>query len=251
MPIMESKPGSGARIALFRARDDAAESAARLRALQYSVACLPVIEIAPIPFAPSKTRYDAVVATSAKAFLADAPVDRASPLYVVGAQTARAAEARGWRLAAPPAPEAPQLIEALQSRLAPGASVLYLAGRDRKEALETTLAGSCALEVVETYRAEARQAWRPDEIEALASSIAALHYSRRSASLAARLAESAGVAAYFLSLRHLCLSQDAAGPLVAIEAAHVFVADKPDEESLFAALGHAMRVFPSDGRSRI
>src|ERR1700690_2957050 len=95
-----------ARIELFRAREDAAGSAARLRRLGVAVANLPVIEIAPLPFAPAKTRYDAVIATSAKAFLSNAPVERASPLFVVGARTARAAESHGWRLAAPPAPDA-------------------------------------------------------------------------------------------------------------------------------------------------
>ena len=34
-----------ARVALFRAREDASVSAARLRRLGFSVACLPVIEI--------------------------------------------------------------------------------------------------------------------------------------------------------------------------------------------------------------
>ena len=149
-----------ARIALFRAREDAAGSAARLRRLGFAVANLPVIEIAPLPFAPAKTRYDAVIATSAKAFLSDAPVERASPLFVVGARTARAAESHGWRLAAPPAPDAARLIEALERLMAPGASLLYLAGRDRKGGLEAALGATRALEIVEVYAAEAREAWR-------------------------------------------------------------------------------------------
>ena len=112
--------------------------------------------------------------------------EAASPLYVVGARTARAAEARGWRLAAPPAPDAARLAETLRRELPPGASVLYLAGRDRKPALEAALGGFCALEVAEAYVAEARASWRPPEIRALASCAAALHYSRRSAVLAAQ-----------------------------------------------------------------
>ena len=55
---------------------------------------------------PQRSRYDAVVATSDKAFLSGAVRGAASPLYVVGARPARAAEARGWRLALPPAPDA-------------------------------------------------------------------------------------------------------------------------------------------------
>jgi len=230
----ETKP----RVALFRARADAARSARRLSALGFSVACLPVIEARAIPFQALRPRYDAVVATSAKAFLADAPIDRAAHAFVVGLETARAAEARGLKLAAPPAPDAERLIETIKSRLPPGSHVLYLAGRDRKRALEDALAGSYALEVVETYAAEARERWRPGEVRAVASCVAALHYSRRSAALAARLADEAGVAARFRALRHVCLSRDAAEPMISL-GADVIVAEAPDEPSLLAALRKA------------
>jgi len=236
-----------ARIALFRAREDAAGAAARLRRLGFAVATLPVVVIAPRPFAPAKTRYDAVVATSAKAFLSDAPVERASPLFVVGARTARAAKSRGWRLAVPPAPDAARLIEALERLTAPGASLLYLAGRDRKSALEAALGATRALEIVETYSADAREAWGPAEARALAACEAALHYSARSAALAARLAEVAGFSGRFAAMAHVCLSEDVAAPLRAI-GARVFVAEAPDEAALLATLSHAARVFPSDRR---
>jgi len=240
-----------ARIALFRAREDAAATAARLRRLGFSVAELPVIEIAPLPFAPAKTRYDAVVATSAKAFLSEAPVDRASPLFVVGAGTAREGEARGWRLAAPPAPDAERLVETLERLTEPGASVLYLAGRDRKDAVEAGVGPTRALEVVEAYAAVERTGWRPAEARALASCAFALHYSKRSAALAARLAEAAGLSGRFDAMTHVCLSADVAGPLEAIGIAHVLVAERPDEPALFAALSRAARVFPSDRPYRI
>ena len=187
-------PLRGARVALFRARDDAAGSASRLRRLGFSVACIPAIETAPLGFTPGKARYDAVVASSAKAFLSDAPSDKTSPLYVVGARTARAAEARGWRLAAPAASNATRLIETLESRLAPGANVLYLAGRDRKGALEEGLAATCVLEVVETYAAEAREAWRPAEIKRL-------RLLRRGAALLAPLGRAGGAAGAGLGRR--------------------------------------------------
>ena len=122
-----------------------------------------------------------MVATSDKAFHARRPPDTSSPLYVVGARTGHAAEARGWRLASPPARDADELITTLAGALKPEASVLYLAGRDRKEVIEAALSGAFALEVVEAYAAEAREAWRPAEARALASCVAALHYSRRSA----------------------------------------------------------------------
>jgi uroporphyrinogen-III synthase len=239
-----------ARVALFRAREDAMASAARLRRLGFSVACLPAIEIKAQGARPTRSRYDAVVATSGKAFLRDWPSDR-SPLYVVGARTGRAAKARGWRLASPPAPDAAKLTETLQGALRPGASVLYLAGRDRKRTIEAALESAFALEIVEAYVAEAREAWSPGEARALASCVAALHYSRRSAGLAAALAKVSGAEARFLELEHVCLSRDVAAELVAAGADRIAIAETPDEAGLFRALSRSLGGFPSLGASRI
>ena len=189
--------GPALAVALFRARDDAALSVARLRKLGFRAISAPVIEIAPVRVRAAHKRYDAVVASSARAFAGGAIAEAASPLYVVGARTARAAEAIGWPPAAPPARDAARMVEILRRDLPRGASVLYLAGRDRKPTLEASL-GEYALEVVEAYAAEARLSWRAPEIRALASCDAALHYSRRSAGLAARLAESSGLKERFL-----------------------------------------------------
>ena len=72
-------------------------------------------------------------------------------------------QAGGWRLASPPARDANELVGTLAGALKAGANVLYLAGRDRKEAIEAALAEKFELEVVEAYAAEAREAWRPAE----------------------------------------------------------------------------------------
>jgi len=239
------------RVALFRAREDAAASAARLRRLGLSVSCLPAIEIEAQAVRPKRSRYDAVVATSAKAFVAEGPSDTSSPLYVVGVHTGRAAKARGWRLASAPAPDSTKLIETLNEALEPGASVLYLAGRNRKGTIEAALESAFALEVVEAYAAGAREAWRPSEARALASCGAALHYSRRSAGLAAALAKASGVEARFLALEHVCLSRDVAEPLKAAGATRIAIADTPDEAGLFRALCSSLGGFPSLGASRI
>jgi uroporphyrinogen-III synthase len=236
---------------LFRAREDANASAARLRRCGFSVARLPVIEIRPSPVEFHRLRYDAVIASSDKAFLNAPSLDKRSALYVVGARTGRAAKARGWRLASPPARNADELITTLISALKPGASVLNLAGRDRKEAVEAALAERFELEVVETYAAEAREAWRPSEARALARCVAALHYSRRSAALAAALANTAGVKACFLNLKHVCLSRDVAEPLQVLGATRIALAETPDEAGLFHTLREELGGFPSLGSSRI
>ncbi len=242
---------SGRRVALFRARDDAAESAGHLRRLGFTVVCLPVIGTLPLAFAPLRPRYDAVIATSAKAFLQDAPVDRDSPLFVVGAKTGRAAEQQGWRFVAPPAPDAVRLVETVERTLPAGGAVLYLAGRDRRPAVEAALNGRHALEIVETYAAEARKRWSSKEIQLLGGCGAALHYSRRSAGLAVELAERAGMGDLLKRMSHICISADTAGPIQAAGAADVRIAARPDEASLFAMLIEAATVFPSLGGSRI
>jgi uroporphyrinogen-III synthase len=247
---MQAKVGRS-RVALFRAREDASATAARLRRLGFSVACLPAIEIRAKPLRPQRSHYDAVIATSDKAFHADGPSDTSWPLYAVGARTGPAAEARGWRLALPPAPNAEELIKTLSGALKPEASVLYLAGRDRKGIIEAALNGAFALEVVEAYAAEAREAWRPREAATLASCVAALHYSRRSAGLTAALAKAAGAEASFLELEHVCLSRDVAEGLQAIGATRVAVAETPDEVGLFRTLFRELGRFASLGSSRI
>ena len=238
-------------VALFRALKDAERSAARLRRVGFKVVRLPVIAIVPVDGSPRRRRYDAVIATSEKAFLTDIPADRAAPLFAVGARTGRAGESRGWRLGAPPAADAAELVALVKRAVTPGAALLYLAGRDRKPAIETALKASNDLEVVEVYAAEARTHWRPAEVRSLLACAVALHYSRRSALLAAELAERAGVGAQFGRMTHVCLSDDVAVPLRAIGAHAVRVASAPDEAALFAALAEAAAVFPSRRPSRI
>jgi uroporphyrinogen-III synthase len=192
-----------------------------------------------------------VLATSDKAFHVGGPSDTSSPLYVVGARTGRAAGARGWRLASPPARDVDELARTLTGALRAGASVLYLAGRDRKDVIEAALAEMFALEVVESYAAEARAAWRPPEARSLGSCAAALHYSRRSAGLAAALAKTAGAEACFLKLKHVCMSRDVAKPLQEIGATRIEIAETPDEAGLFRRLRQELGGFPSRGSSRI
>jgi uroporphyrinogen-III synthase len=250
-PLSRRRGGPRSQVALFRERNDANASAARLRKLGFSVACLPAIEIRTRPVQPKRSHYDAVIASSDKAFHADTTPDRSSPLYVVGARTARAAEARGWRLASQPARDADELLTTLIEALKPEARVLYLAGRDRKEVVEAALSGRFELEVVEAYVAEAREAWRPAEARSLASCVAALHYSRRSAELAAALAKTAGMEACFLKLKHVCISRDVAEPLQARGASPIAIAETPDEAGLLRRLHQELGGFPSLGSSRI
>src|ERR1700722_5953791 len=88
----------GRTIALMRASEDAERSAARLLELGYASVFSPVTRALATRAAVPSGPFDAVVASSAKAIdlLSEPSRDAilASPLFVVGAQTARAAGAR-------------------------------------------------------------------------------------------------------------------------------------------------------------
>jgi uroporphyrinogen-III synthase len=235
----------GNRIALFRARNDADRSAARLRSRGFEVAFAPVLRMAPTGAAPPRERFEAVIATSVNAIALLAPAPRAAivglPIYVVGRRAAAAAAEAGLALALEPAADVAALATALGERLAPRARVLYLAGRDRKSALEEALhAIGAHTTVLETYVAEAREGWTEEETAELRRCAAALHYSRRSAALAAALAARAGLAEHFAEMQHICLSPDVAEPLREAGWARVASADAPEEARLLAALERAL-----------
>lgn len=227
------------RVAVFRARDDAVETAGRLRRFGFSAVCLPVFDVVPLAFAPPRARYDAVIATSAKAFLKGAPVDHACPVFVVGEKTARAARLHGWRIVADPAPDSARLVELVARTIPAGAAILYLAGRDRKPSVEAALTTTHDLDIVPVYAAEARKRWSPKDIRALGACVAALHYSRRSAALAMELTESAGQSQLFFRMTHICISPDAAEPLASAGARDVRVAARPEEGALLTILSDA------------
>jgi uroporphyrinogen-III synthase len=237
------------RIALMRAQDDAEATAAELAARGYEAVIAPAIEIRALPAAAPEGRFDALVATSPRAIRALCDADRARlatiPLHVVGARAARAARDAGLALAGEPAADAAALAERLARTLPPGARLLYLAGRDRKPTLETALAAAgLAVQAVELYAAEAREAWSAREARAVAGCDGALHYSRRTAALAVALAARAGLAERFRALLHVCLSADVAEPLAADGAARIVSADAADGAHLMAALERALGPSP-------
>ena len=156
--------------ALFRAEEDAAESAARLAALGISTVIAPAFEPAALPAPPLPGPFDAVIATSAKAFELASPLTLAAAqdleAYVVGEKTLAAAERAGLRAHTPALPDAAALARKLVDAFSAPARLLYLAGRDRKSDLERALAGAgLSLAPLEVYEMRARQQWRKDEIE--------------------------------------------------------------------------------------
>jgi uroporphyrinogen-III synthase len=230
------------RVLVTRAEGQAARTAARLRAAGHDPVLAPVLVIAATGTAwPAP--LDALVLTSAQAALAmpDTAADdwRNVPAFAVGERTAQAVRERGFSRVTSAGSDAAALATLMVATLPPGASVLYAAGHDRKPVLEQALAAAgLALTVVEVYAARPAPGWDPAIFARLQGGTldAALHYSARSAALARSQAETAGVSQAFLDLRHHCVSDDAAAPLVAAGATIVAIASHPDEDSLLATL---------------
>lgn len=229
------------RIAVFRAAADAAETGARLAERGHDAVLAPVIRIARIEDAAVPTEADAVVFTSAHA---PAMLDGHAlaslarlPCWCVGPKTAAAAAARGFATLESGPGDAAELAGIIRDRLAPGTRLLLLLGQDRKPALETRLADAgFVVTVAEVYRAEAVPAWDIGTCEALQGCSAALHYSRRSAEIAVKLAEAHMLLPTMQGWHHHCLSPDVAASLRGIGMAHVRSAAMPNEASLLAGI---------------
>ncbi|TDX64782.1 uroporphyrinogen-III synthase [Methylosinus sp. sav-2] len=228
------------RVLVTRAREDAERTAEELRRRGFAPLIAPVLEIAatgaPIP----AERFDAVLATSARAIqFAEGLAASSAPFFVVGGKTAQALSARGAQVEAS-APDVAALTLLLGARFAAPARFLYLAGHDRKDDLESFLrARGHVATVVETYEARAVAALGEEARAALAAGEidAALHYSARSASIFLALADAAGAPATLRTrVTHFALSEDVARVLRAAGCANVRVAAAPDQASLLAAL---------------
>ena len=229
------------RVLVTRSLESAARTAARLRAMGHEVVLSPVIDIVATGADLPDAVFDAVIATSANAFIGldqVPPALRVAPLLVVGEQTAARAETLGLGKPEIVAPDVGGLIAAIAQDFPEPFRFLYFAGRDRKPDLEHALLarGHCVT-LVETYAAhsanrlgeEARAALRDDCLDA------ALHFSARSAAIFRDLVRAANDDNPAKALRHVAISSDAARPL--LDAGWtVRIAATPDEDAMLTAL---------------
>lgn len=232
---------------------------------------MPLLRIEPIADAElGASPWAAVVFTSANAVRAVAAHRRFGelaglPAYTVGRRTQAAATAAGFavvmsadgdvdalvRLIASTPPvghSLPGVKEGLltalpQLHLAPiTLPLLYCAGEDRAGDLEGALhAHGMRVETTLVYRAVMVAELTPDVHAALAARAidAILHYSARTAAAFVAAATTAGIRDLSIQTRHLCLSTQAAAPLVAAGARVVEVAREPTEQVLLALIGQA------------
>lgn len=159
-------------LVVLRAEPAASASAARAQAMGLEVRAIPLFEVVPVAWtAPDAAGFDGLILTSANAVRHGGPglePLKALPVHAVGAATAAAARAAGFTIAS---------VGDGGSRhmgLPAGRTLLHLAGRDHFET------GAAATIVV--Y--EARAIGRPQGIDGLAGSVAAVHSPRTGSRLA-------------------------------------------------------------------
>ena len=219
-------------VLLLRAQEDSRRTAARLNEMGHQALISPLIEIVGLDAAVPQEHFDLVIATSAHAFasMIHAPAHLANiPLALVGTRTAERAQAVGFSNIIHVADDQDSLTQSLCGGTP--SSVLYLAGHDRKIALEDALAQHrFDVKVVVTYEARARNHLSDKALNALRSGTldAALHYSHRSAALFLAALHDAPLRKAASPLTHIAISGDAAEPLQ--EAGFACrIADQPNE----------------------
>ncbi|MCI0736258.1 MAG: uroporphyrinogen-III synthase [Beijerinckiaceae bacterium] len=232
-------------VLLTRALDESQRTAALLAREGHEAVLSPVIEMVPTGAVWPAGIIDGVIATSARAFelLSSAPewptpeACRLLPLMLVGERTREAARERGFDGPALVAPDAESLKAQLALRFAVPSRLVYLAGRDRNPDLEDKLSeAGHTVELVEVYSAQPAD-FLAEEALALAEKRnigAVLHYSRRSADIFLGLARGAGVD--LSRVNHVCISRNAAAPLLDAGVHEVLVAKSPNEQAMFAIL---------------
>lgn len=230
-------------VVLTRPQEDSERTAAALRARGHEPLIAPLLRVEAVP-AELRPHWGAIVITSANAasVLTGHPARAALvklPLYAVGRRSADAARAVGFANVTTAGGDLHDLLRIVSAhRPDDKAPLLYLAGEDRSGDLIGDLAvRGIAAELVVVYRAAAAP-FSDALIEALKSGKAGavVHFSKRSAESYLAGATAAGLSAPALALRHICLSDQIAGPLRTAGARTIAVAKRPDEAALLELL---------------
>lgn len=232
------------RLLVTRPEPDAARTAARLAALGHSPLVQPLLEItlnAPPETVPEPA---ALLLTSQNGVRAIARWPQKQnwlelPAYAAGTATARALADLGFRDVRTGAGDAGSLADIVFASMpASAGTLLYPAARDRAGALAGGLLGrGYDIRTIEAYRANAVTQFLPAVREELAAGRVGgvLVYSGRTARALLTIAAREGLTDAVARARHFVISPHVAAILSEI-GAPVSVADRPDEDSLFARI---------------
>jgi uroporphyrinogen-III synthase len=235
------------RLLLTRPEPDAQRTAAALRAQGHNVIIAPLLRIAPMADAQiGAGPWAAILITSTNAASAVVAHARAAELralevFAVGRRSADTMAAAGFADVISADGNVSDLARLVAARMQPAAPLLYLAGEDRSGDLAGDLrTRGFAVETAIIYRAVAASNLPPEAADALAGGIdGVLHFSRRSAEVFVEAARAAGVLESALQAVHFCLSAPIAEPLARAGAAHIRVAERPNEAVLLALIDAA------------
>ena len=244
------------RLLLTRPQPDAQRTAAALRQRGHAVIVAPMLSIEALADAEIGAgswtgswagswagswsgSWTAIAITSANAAAAVATHRQRQallglPAFAVGERSAQAMRAAGFADVTSANGGSGDLARLFAARLAPGASILYLAGEQRSGDLDAKLrAQGFRVQTVTIYRAVAAATLPAAAIDALASGIDGVaHFSRRSAEAYVNAARAAGLLAAALKPAQFCLSEQIGEPLRRAGAASVRVAPRPVEAAL-------------------
>jgi uroporphyrinogen-III synthase len=232
------------RILVTRPRQDAKRTAARLAEHGFQAVIAPVLHVQPLKFEAPAEAWDALLITSANAVPALKRLDLAGrPVFAVGRTTAIATREAGAPDVHEAAGDASSLADLVKSSLPAGARLLRLAGRDRKDEPDASLAAAgYVIDTVEAYEAVAEEQLPAVAREALAGGKldGALHFSRRSVTILADLVRKADLTEPFAALVNACLSEDVAAAVRDAGGSRVVVAERPHQTAVLAALVRAL-----------
>lgn len=230
-------------VLLTRALDQAKRTAAQLERQGHKAVFSPVLDMVPTGAIWPAGVIDGVIATSALAFelFSDTPewpapeARRLMPLILVGERTREAAKERGFEGPALVAPDAKTLCAEIEPDSRAPRRLVYLAGRDRKPEIEDHFRSiENTLELIEVYAAQPADSLNDAVMARLETGEigAVLHYSRRSTEIFLSLARAAALD--MSRVNHVCISSDAAAPLMASGIHEVLIAKSPDEPAMLA-----------------
>jgi uroporphyrinogen-III synthase len=228
------------RMLVTRPEPDAADTAARLNALDIEAAICPLLELETLSTGlPDATGFAAVALTSGNALRAlgeRGALERYRHLraYTVGNRTAERAREAGFADVVSAGGAFADLVELLAHAGLKG-PVFYPAGRDQSGDLAKSLAPYGVMVITTQVYAMNPVAALPLAIrEELAGGTigAALFYSRRTAETFVRLAGSGLGRETRARLAVLCISEGVAEPLVDAHFVRIGLADHPSEEAM-------------------
>ncbi len=223
------------RVLVTRPIEDSQRTAEALRAAGHQPLVAPLFEIRPLPHRVPGS-VDAFIVTSANALRHARLVagHYSIPVFTVGDATAEEAARLGFRTIHSARGDSHDLAMVISRANPGGGRFAYLAGVERRDAALRNLGAAFVVLPVETYESAAQKTLPEQAANGLraADIDAVLHFSPRSATVFAGLAEKAGLAKEADRPAHLFISVAAAVP----GYTRCIVAARPDLASMIDAL---------------